>query len=463
MSKAKKSKGYDIGGSKYSFDFVNGKIIGIKKSDENGQFGNSLENEYLNPKLSTFGDVAANELALEAYNLAKYGSNKDAYEDTIAQATSAELQDYFNEQGKKASNQAAITIEKNLENTFYGGYTPSRQTEGVYGREYGYERKNRLDNEVYAYPSDINTDQDHLKIQKWEYVRPNIIQSKPNSGVAKQDANVAGDSVKGSKLQGSVLLPMPKVVDVNGADWGENKITAFGLGALGAAEGLGKLVGLTPGLTEEERGNQREALNKLKGAGQFGSGFGSAEERENFRNALGSAASVSVTSGIAGLAGIALGTNISPDTFLARTSGAVLNPNAEMLFQGPVIRDFNFTFLMIARSEDEGKQIRRIIKWFKKGMAPKFRNTTLIKSPDIFTLEYRNAGGLLKTVNRFNPGGLALTTVNVDYAPSGYWSAYRDSQPVAVKMDLNFTELRPIYQKDQEDDDVFRGLDSVGF
>ena len=96
-------------------------------------------------------------------------------------------------------------------------------------------------------------------------------------------------------------------------------------------------------------------------------------------------------------------------------------------------------------------------------MAPKFRNTTLIKSPDIFTLEYRNAGGLLKTVNRFNPGGLALTTVNVDYAPSGYWSAYRDSQPVALKMDLNFTELRPIYQKDQEDDDVFRGFDSVGF
>jgi len=223
------------------------------------------------------------------------------------------------------------------------------------------------------------------------------------------------------------------------------------------------VLNLTPGLTEKERASNLEALNKLKGEGQFGSGFGSKEERENFRKALGSAASVSVTSGIAGLAGNALGTQISPDTFLARTGGAVLNPNAEMLFQGPVIRDFNFSFLMIARSQDEGKQIRRIIKWFKKGMAPKFRNTTLIKSPDIFTLEYRNAGGLLKTVNRFNPGGLALTTVNVDYAPSGYWSAYRDSQPVSVKMDLNFTELRPIYQKDQEDDDVFRGLDSVGF
>ena len=54
----------------------------------------------------------------------------------------------------------------------------------------------------------------------------------------------------------------------------------------------GKVLGLTPGLTEEERRKQTEALNKLKDAGQFGSGFGSAEERENFRKALGSAASV---------------------------------------------------------------------------------------------------------------------------------------------------------------------------
>ena len=460
---AKKSKPYEIGGSKYSFNFVGGKLVGIQKADENGQFGNSLENEYLNPKLSTFGDIAATDEALNAYNTAKYGSNKNGYEDSVTQATSAELQDYFNEQGKKATNQAAILEESNSVTS--GDFLPSNPVFRGAGNNKNYKpyAYTRDKGELYAYPSDISTDQDHLKIQKWEYVRPNINQSKPNQGAAKQDQNVAGDSVKGSRLQGSVLLPMPKVVDVNGADWGENKITAFGLGALGASEMAGKVLGLTPGLSEEERRKQTEALNKLKGAGQFGSGFGSAKERENFRKALGSAASVSVTSGIAGLAGNALGTEISPDTFLARTGGAVLNPNAEMLFQGPVIRDFNFSFLMIARSEDEGKNIRRIIKWFKKGMAPKFRNTTIIKSPDIFTLEYRNAGGLLKTVNRFNPGGLALTTVNVDYAPSGYWSAYRDSQPVAVKMDLNFTELRPIYQKDQEDDDVFRGLDSVGF
>ena len=64
-------------------------------------------------------------------------------------------------------------------------------------------------------------------------------------------------------------------------------------------------------------------------------------------------------------------------------------------------------------------------------------------------LEYKNGVGdddILKTVNRFSPGGLALTTIKVDYAPNGYWSAYQDSQPVALKMSLNFTELRPIYE-----------------
>ena len=49
--------------------------------------------------------------------------------------------------------------------------------------------------------------------------------------------------------------------------------------------------------------------------------------------------------------------------------------------------------------------------------------------------------------------------MNVDYAPNGYWSAYEDSQPVAIKMDLNFTELRPLYQGDQ----LGTPDDSVGY
>ena len=159
------------------------------------------------------------------------------------------------------------------------------------------------------------------------------------------------------------------------------------------------------------------------------------------------------------IAGFAFGTELDTDTVLARTGGKVLNPNAEMLFQGPSIRDFAFSFIMVARSKQEGQEIRKIIRFLKLGMAPKFRSTTYLTNPDIFTLAYRKGSKTLDTVNRFNPGGLALTTMNVDYAPNSYWSAYTDSQPVVLKMDLNFTELRPIYQSDQEETPP----DSVGY
>ena len=108
------------------------------------------------------------------------------------------------------------------------------------------------------------------------------------------------------------------------------------------------------------------------------------------------------------------------------------------------------------------QSIRSIIKFLKSGMAPKFRSSTYLKSPDVFTLEYRNkpsGDAILKTVNRFSPGGLALTTLGTDYAPNTYWSAYDDSQPVEITMDLSFAELRPIYEQDQMD---LKG-DNVGY
>jgi len=259
--------------------------------------------------------------------------------------------------------------------------------------------------------------------------------------------NVAGDGVVGSQLLGSIHLPMPKATDVNGVEWGKSDLTVSGLAAVGAAN-LATLNGRLSGKTSEERKTDNDAKDAIKrGINETGSSF-----KEGFGAVY--------TGTIAKVAGAMFGTDLDANTFLARQGGKVLNPNSEMLFQGPVIRDFAFSFLMVARSEKEGDEIRKIIRFLKLGMAPKFRSTTYLKNPDIFVLEYRRAdGGLLDTVNRFNPGGLALTTMSVDYAPNGYWSAYHDSQPVALKMDLNFTELRPIYEQDQ----IMTPESSVGY
>ena len=85
---SKKSKSYEIEGSKYSFDFdSDSKLVGIQKADNEGDFDNS----YLNPNTSEFSNIAITDEALNAYNIAKYGSNKNGYEDTATQSTSSEL------------------------------------------------------------------------------------------------------------------------------------------------------------------------------------------------------------------------------------------------------------------------------------------------------------------------------------------------------------------------------------
>ena len=430
-------------GSKVSFDFDGGELVGIKKD---GASVRPDSTDYINLSLS--------DDALGAYNVSKYSSNKRSYEDSITIASTEERFNYFNKESKKETNESFIEQEDVTRDRNIATQNASPKTSGK--------------SEVMSYPFDLNPRQDHFKIMRYNYIRPDINQSKgpgtevkaegtyTDTSLSKRNQtrinykkiNRAGDSVIGSELLGSILLPMPKATDVNGVEWGKSELTISGIAALGAANMVAGRLANDDGQALAEK-EAREALNAERGRNESGTAV------TEFARAFG-------VQTVSKLAGAAFGTELDADTFLARTGGKVLNPNAEMLFQGPVIRDFAFSFLMVARSQKEGQEIRKIIRFLKLGMAPKFRSTTFLKAPDIFTLHYKNGQGendMLKTVNLFNPGGLALTTMNVDYAPFGYWSAYRDSQPVAVKMDLNFTELRPLYQSDQ----LETPEDSVGY
>ena len=437
----KKSRVYtQDDGSKVSFDFTGGKLVGMKKNGES-----------LNPESVEFVKLANEDDALAAYNVSKYTSAKKSYEKSISIASKEERDNYYTTENKKETNEEFLEQETNaLENV-----TP-KQNASAKGKT-----------ESMSYPLDLNFKQDHFKITKFNYVRPSVNQSKSNRKILAGETgpgyggkyrknsrysaqNVAGDGViNSSKPLGSIFLPMPKATDVNGVEWGKSELTISGLAALGGANLLtagGKFLART----EEEMQNDKAARDLLVNRREI-DGSGATE--------MGSAL---YTQAMAKLAGGVFGVELDADTVLARQGGRVLNPNAEMLFQGPVIRDFAFSFLMIARSRKEGDEIRKILRFLKLGMAPKYRTTTYLKAPDVFTLEYKNGKGkddLLRTVNQFNPGGLALTTMNVDYAPNGYWSAYRDSQPVILKMDLNFTELRPIYEGDQ----AGTPEDSVGY
>jgi len=448
-----KSRKYTIDGKKYIFSFDgNNNLNGISTgAGRNGQYRETP----IDPTSSEFSKISTSDEALDALNINKF--KKKDVQTSMQIASAEELNQNYNQNLKKRTNE---DIDVKTSDSIQSASVATSDREDPRKEAYA---------GVLAYPLDIDPQQDHFKITKYEYVRTSIQASRPartktvtipkelksgsgkgaqynkrrNYGNKQQGSstknrevttNEAGDSVKGMNPKGSVLLPMPKVVDTNGAEWGESKLNIFGLAAASVgSEVFGKL-----GIGEDQR-KEIEKIQKARSTGKT-SGL------KDLGSALG-------TSAFSEIAAKAAGITIDQNAFLARSQGKVLNPNAELLFQGPVLRDFNFDFLMIARSRAEGEEIRKIIRFFKLGMAPRFNNSTFLTTPDIFELQYKRGQGpmdMLDTVNRFNPGGLALRTIAVDYAPSGYWSAYQDSQPVALKMSLNFAELRPIYQGDQE-------------
>ena len=320
--------------------------------------------------------------------------------------------------------------------------------------------------ETMRYPYDIDIAQDHLTIKQYEYKRK-------VGGELLVNESGPGGSVRGSeytkpfgKFTGGVILPMPKVSDSNGAEWGKSDLNVLGIAAAGLAGGLmnatidprnmlGQLQrDVLGGVTtkgDNKLANQQtltEAL--LRQSGDI-TGEG---DKTNIVQETGIAGMSIAASKLAGVAGI----DISADELLARSTGSILNPNAELLFQGPVLRDFGFKFLMVARSEEEAKMIRRIIRFFKIGAAPiHLGGPALLRTPNVFQLEYKAGSEKLDTVNKFNE--MALRTITVDYAPDGFWTAYQDSHPVAVVMSLQFSELKPIYQENHTD----TLEDSVGY
>ena len=446
----------EINGEKYSFTVSkagkgDGKLIGITKMGADGTFNTPVD-----PSGAEWNTISNSDEAKKAFNLQV--NHKDTGDDIVV-ADKDTLDTRFNQETKKFANRAAAVEELNERNNVNVATDAQRDLAPAYA-DYKESRGKKAFAEFYTYPLDIDPLQDHMKISKYKYKRPSVQGSRPATSTdvmseltksqKKRKArtgyepprkvvatvNKPGDSMLGSQLEGSVILPMPKVVDTNGAEWGESELNILGLAAASLA---GKFIG-GGDKNDPDFKAAKKIAKKLKGNPDRTSGFG------DVKNAI-----VAATAAEASVR--ATGQTITQDELLARAQGRVLNPNAELLFQGPVLRDFNFDFLMIARSRQEGREIRNIIRWFKLGMAPQFNNSTFLNTPDIFTLEYKRGQGKmdqLNTVNRFSPGGLALRTIAVDYAPNGYWSAYQDSQPVALKLSLNFAELRPIYKSDHE-------------
>lgn len=277
---------------------------------------------------------------------------------------------------------------------------------------------------TYYYPEDLNGNkQDRIHFTMKSYDGSTID--------TKFGATKTITRKPGTIIEGHVYLPIqPSISDNNSVEWSGGTLNAVEAGAAGASL---KLI--------ESNDNYQLGQNA---AAIIGSVMAALRKKDTSR-----AMNVYFAQEAVGIQGL-----------LSRTSGAVLNPNLELLFRGPTLRPFNFAFKMSPRSETEAKMVRQIIRFFKQGMAvKKGGNTIFLKSPNIFTIKYESfdkEGVLIpdhKSLNRIKE--CALLSCNVDYTPDGTYMTYNDNERTmtSYQITLQFSELDPIYESDYNDID----------
>ena len=258
-----------------------------------------------------------------------------------------------------------------------------------------------------------------------------------------------GTKDKAKNNLGSIILQMPSnIQDGNAVDYGESKMNTLmgaAAGVIGAGiEGGGEIIS---GMLGKDKAGVEAAKGKMS---------------QQMKNAIGTDASVMdaasdfVSAKATSAALGALGANVSAAQLLARQTGQIFNPNMELLFNGPALRSFNFSFKMTPRSPEAAQECKNIIRSFKSNMAPKTKNTgslggsgVFLKTPNVFELRYMKGGGEHPFLHKFKQ--CFLTNISVNYTGEGVYATYDDASPISMQLDLSFKELEPIYDVDYDD------------
>ena len=139
------------------------------------------------------------------------------------------------------------------------------------------------------------------------------------------------------------------------------------------------------------------------------------------------------------------GSAVGAPNLMTRATWQVLNPNMEVVFKSPQIRQFEFDFQFSPRSMSEAQQVKQIIRTMKQHAMPKGDSGGgfFIKSPDVFMLAYKKGGAPHPFLNVMKP--MALESISMNYTGSNTYSTFHDGTPTIMTMRLSLKELNPIY------------------
>ena len=265
-------------------------------------------------------------------------------------------------------------------------------------------------------------DQDVLKFTMLEY-KPRKFNSKgatPSDmgGFEKRSHTNFVDR----KILGSVILPIPGgITETSSVDWGDSQMgplqAAIANLALNAMMGKNEKVNAQVNNAAEVLQSETAALKSAVGAGI-----------------------------------LEMATGTAAGGILTRQTGAIMNPNMELLFRKPMLRPFSFSFKLSPRSKQEAQSVVRIIRFFKQGMAAQRTEGQLfLKTPNTFRLKYLHQGRQHRYLNKFKE--CALMGMTMDYAPDQNYATYEDGVMTQYSMTLNFKELEAVFSDDFEEAD----------
>ena len=261
----------------------------------------------------------------------------------------------------------------------------------------------------FTYPSTLDP-------KKQDTIHFSMLEYSPKTLTNKAGLMGSGDR-KDRKSIGSVTLPIPNgIKDSDKVEWGADNMDAATMAMASIALE-----------TISQEGSGKAELNKVLG-GMKGIMKGNMDSA--FASAFG---------------GAAVGKD--KGKFMSRATGQIMNPNMELLFGGPSLREFSFTFLLAPREHKEAMDVMRIIRFFKQGMLPiRSKSNLFLKAPHTFQLTYKTKDSNHPYLNSFKE--CALRSCDVNYTPENSYSTYTDSVMTAYSLSLTFSELEPIYNDD---------------
>ena len=176
-----------------------------------------------------------------------------------------------------------------------------------------------------------------------------------------------------------------------------------------------------------------------------------------------------------------VGGNLEFNDISGSTRGVVINPNAELLYDAPEMREIGMIFRLVPRNYDESVEIREIVRMFRQASMPSWGSEDVdlvsgqkdqtnnfnfgdmnnwIHVPKLCKFTFMTGSKANKHIIQYKP--CAISGVEVNYTPDGTWSSHTNptsdnvmpgSPPTAVELRLNFMETKLIYA-----DEVARGF-----